>query len=68
MFFIDDEEDAAWERERERNRKPKASGKKGFDMIHAAQLLKQILTELSIPVMNHQQHQEFIKQNKSKTK
>jgi hypothetical protein len=68
MFFIDDSEDAAWEQDRERNRNPRKSNHKGFDMIHAAQLLKQILTELSIPVMNHQQQHAFDKRNKNGTK
>ncbi len=68
MFFIDDEEDAAWERDRERNRNPRKPPRKGFDMIHAAQLLRQMLTELSIPVMNHQQQRAFNKRNKNGTK
>ena len=68
MFFIDDEDDTAWEQERERNRKPKKLSREGFDMIHAAQLLRQILAELSIPVMNHKQQHAFDKQTNNKTK
>ncbi|MEI8223911.1 MAG: hypothetical protein WCG20_02190 [bacterium] len=68
MFFIDDDEDAAWEQERERNRKSKKSNRNGFDMIHAAQLLRQILNELCIPVMDHQQQRAFDRRNKNGTK
>lgn len=68
MFFIDDDDDAAWEQERERNRNHKKPRPRGFDMIHAAKLIREMLAELSIPTMNRKQQEQYDKRTNKKTK